>query len=200
MSLANAINSFISGYQSLNSSSIFNSISFVDTSNQTSITNQDGVSGSSVISLTSTIYVNISFNSGTDTLSIYSTGTYSPTITSTSVQPTVGYSVQVGRYTRIGNRLFGSLTIKLNSYTAGTGSALFILPFTALNSLNTQNCYVNYENCINAALATSTSGIITANTNRITFNQVRSGTSAFIMISTDIAANSNFYSSFIYGV
>ena len=125
MTLSNCINSSVSGYQALTNTGVFNARSIVNTANQTSITNQNGTSGNSVVSLTSTIYTNISFNSGTNTLSNYSTGTFTPTLINSGTPPTVTYNYQLGYFTRIGNWQFFYLAISIATYTAGTGNALF---------------------------------------------------------------------------
>lgn len=140
MALSNAVNATSTGLQSLTSAGVFNGRTITGTSNQVAVANGDGISGNPTISLTSTIYTNISFDSGSNTLANYATGTFSPTITNTGSAPTLTYSTQIGRYTRIGNRILGIVNVVLTSYAAGTGNTqLANLPFTSQSTTNNIN-------------------------------------------------------------
>jgi len=76
------------------------------------------------LSTTGTPYVTgISFNSGTNVLQAFSEGTWVPAVGATGTSPTVGYTSQVGRYSRTGNGVEVTANIVLSSYTAGTGDA-----------------------------------------------------------------------------
>jgi len=90
---------------------------------------------------TGTPYVTgISFDSGSNTLSSYTQGTFSPTITNTGTGPTVTYNFQLGRYTRIGNKVLANVRISLASYTAGTGNTQISgMPITSNNTTNNNN-------------------------------------------------------------
>jgi hypothetical protein len=68
------------------------------TANQTTVSNGDGVSGNPVVGLTSTIYTNISFDSGTTTLNNYSTGTFTPTIAFGGASVGITYTTQNGKF------------------------------------------------------------------------------------------------------
>lgn len=70
----------------------------------------------------------ISFNAGTDILNTYSTGTYTPTITGASTAGVQSYSVQTGRWTKIG-RLVYVTTHVITTANSGTGNAQISLPF-----------------------------------------------------------------------
>lgn len=92
-----------------------------------------------VFSTTADIYLaNIQINGGTN-LASYSQGTFNPTLTSSGTAPTVGYNYQIGRYTRIGNRVIISVNLSLSSISGGTGNTrIGALPFT-VNSSSTNN-------------------------------------------------------------
>jgi len=77
-------------------------------------------------------------NLGDDNLSNYKEGTWTPTLIGLAVNGTHTYSVQVGRYTRIGNRCFIDAAIQLTAWDgSATGQVgLSGLPFTVLNSTN----------------------------------------------------------------
>jgi len=79
----------------------------------------------------------ISFDKGVNKLQNYEKGTWTPTVDSTNSDMSgQAYSVQVGRYTRIGNTVSVSCNVAYTA-TAGTG-ALEVngLPFTVLNTAN----------------------------------------------------------------
>lgn len=130
---ANSLNITSTGIQSFDGTSAFTGVTLTGTANQIAVTHGNGQGGNPTVALTSTIQVTgISFDAGTDTLQNYATGTFSPTIINSTTSPTVSYSVQVGRYTRVGNRVFNNINIVLTSYTAGTGDCqIGSLPFTS---------------------------------------------------------------------
>lgn len=79
----------------------------------------------------------ISFDAGGNILSNYSLSTFSPTITNTGTAPTLTYTSQNGRYTRIGNRVITQVRVVLNTYAAGTGNTQISgLPITSNNTAN----------------------------------------------------------------
>lgn len=103
------------------------------TANQVSVANGDGVSGNPTLSLPSTIYTNISFDAGDNTLSSYTTGTFVPTITFAAGTVT-SYAEQKGKYWKIGSVVYFTVDVLINVFGAPTGSAKVSgLPFTAAN-------------------------------------------------------------------
>ena len=71
-----------------------------------------------------------SASSDANTLDDYEEGTWTPVVVGTSSAGTVSYSQQVGRYTKIGNRVFFQFTVV---YSGGTGTGnlrVTGLPFT----------------------------------------------------------------------
>ena len=79
--------------------------------------------------------IDFSATSGTGTselFSDYEEGSFTPTITSAGTAPTVTYSNQTGKYTKVGNRVHVDIYISTSAYTAGTGNFRIAgLPFTA---------------------------------------------------------------------
>jgi hypothetical protein len=72
-----------------------------------------------------------SASSNANTLDDYEEGTFTPVALGTVTGGTASYSVQIGRYTKIGNRVFYMLYI---NYSGGTGSGSMRiggLPFTS---------------------------------------------------------------------
>ena len=141
MATNNAANQSTAGIQSKTAGGTFNGCTITGTSNQISVSNGDGTAGNPTLSLTSTIQVTgISFDAGSNTLGNYVQGTFSPTITNTGAAPTITYTTQVGRYTRIGNKVAANIRIVINAYTAGTGNTqISALPITSNNTSNNNN-------------------------------------------------------------
>jgi hypothetical protein len=73
-------------------------------------------------------------SSNANTLDDYEEGTFTPTVIGTSTAGTATYSSQVGRYTKIGNRVLFNIRV---SYSSGTGAGLLRisgLPFAATSA------------------------------------------------------------------
>lgn len=75
---------------------------------------------------------------GNETLANYDEGTWSPAITGSSSNPTITYTSQLGYYTRIGNLVFFTVLIVINTVSGGSGTCRVSLPFTVANQ-NTVN-------------------------------------------------------------
>ena len=82
----------------------------------------------------------ISFNGEANALSNYTVGDWTPTFTGSSANPTsVTYSVQVGKYIRIGALVFVHCTLTASAVTLGAAAGnlqISGLPFTAKNTTN----------------------------------------------------------------
>jgi hypothetical protein len=70
-------------------------------------------------------------NLGEDTLTVYDEGTWSPAITGSGSNPTVTYTSQLGRYTRIGDVVHYRVNITINTISGGSGDVRISLPITA---------------------------------------------------------------------
>lgn len=137
----------LSGIAVGNGTTAFVGRTITGTANQITVTNGDGTAGNPTLSLPSTIQVGgISFDSGTNTLSHYSTGTFTPALSRTSLDIT--YSLQEGKYTRIGNRVFIYLALTVGTVTnAGTGPTLITgLPFTSAEASGFACIFQNFFN------------------------------------------------------
>lgn len=132
----NNLNQSSPGFQSL-SVGVFTGRTITPTSNQTSVSNGNGTGGNPTVSLTSTIYTNISFDTGTDTLAAFATGTFSPTLTAATTNPTVTYAKQVGYYQNYGEQVTVNINIALATLSGGSGIVhLDNFPFTCVNVSN----------------------------------------------------------------
>ena len=77
-----------------------------------------------------------SASSDANTLDDYETGTFTPTVSGSTTAGTGTYIVQVGRYTKIGNRVSVDVHMGWSAHT-GTGNMRFTdLPFTIKNASN----------------------------------------------------------------
>ncbi len=104
------------------------------------------MSGSSSLINTSTktglntLMGGVSFNGGTNVLSTYTTGTWTPSLSlSTPGTSSFTYSAQAGTYTQIGNVVFIQARLILTNFTVGTGSGnvqLITLPITPGSTAN----------------------------------------------------------------
>lgn len=72
---------------------------------------------------------------GGDVLSQYDEGTYTPVFTASSSNPTVTYSLQRGRYTKIGNVVTVSAFIGWSSISGGSGDLRISIPFAGESSV-----------------------------------------------------------------
>lgn len=61
----------------------------------------------------------------------FSQGTWTPVITGSVSDPTIGYTTQYGKYTLISDVCFWSLRLQLSSISGGSGGIRISLPFTA---------------------------------------------------------------------
>lgn len=71
-------------------------------------------------------------SSDANTLDDYEEGTWTPTITASSSNPSVGYTTQAGRYTKIGRFVLLNIDIRWSSFSGGSGNTFIAnLPFTS---------------------------------------------------------------------
>ena len=100
----------------------------------------------------------------------YEEGTFTPTINddSDNDSESQAYSVQVGRYTRIGNRVFYNLEVRLSSMgslTTSQGAKVAGLPFTCANVSNALHSAVCMRaNSLNITAGYAVGGLVQINT------------------------------------
>lgn len=116
-------------------------------------------------------------------LNWYEEGTFTPTYTSTGTPPTVTYSHQYGKYTRIGRQVFFTIEIGTNSALPGTGLlAVGGLPFTAVNDRYTGTFSVGYASAF--TVAAPSGGYVFANETIARLTYEASATSKTEMLTT----------------
>jgi hypothetical protein len=75
-----------------------------------------------------------------NTLDDYEEGTWTPTLTATATNPSATYTLQIGRYTKIGNLVQVSCILETSAKSGGTGDLKISgLPFTSTNVNGTQS-------------------------------------------------------------
>lgn len=67
-------------------------------------------------------------NLGEDDLTVYNEGIWTPTLTGSSGAPTITYTTQNGQFTQIGNVVFYTATIVINTISGGSGDVRCTLP------------------------------------------------------------------------
>ena len=203
MVTSNAANQSTTGLQSLNSSGAFNGRTITGTANQIAIANGDGTTGNPTLSLTSTIQVTgISFDSGSNTLGNYVEGTFTPTLTNTGSAPTVTYTTQLGRYTRIGNRVVATVDLVINAYTAGTGNCqISALPITSNNTANNNSiCAINLTTVTFGASVLYYVGDLAPNATAMDIDGIKSAAGKLNLVAGGAAAACSFLFTLTYEV
>lgn len=142
----------------------------------------------------------ITFDRTKSTLADYEEGSFTPTVVGSTTPGTQGYSVQVGRYTRIGNMVYGSGYVVLNA-TSGAAGALRIggLPFTSANISNFfQSANIPYW--LNLTTSAVSGGSIAANTDYIELHSDAAASVGTTINATEITATTRFRFNFHYQV
>jgi len=100
-----------------------NARTITGTANQVAVANGDGVAANPTLSLPSTIYTNISFDSGVNTLSSYTTGTFTPQLAFGGASVGLTTSSSIGKYWKIGSVVYLNIIITLTNKGSSTGVA-----------------------------------------------------------------------------
>mgnify|MGYP000861643415 CR=1 FL=1 len=132
------------------------------------------------------IYLGNTNNSAANVLDWYEEGTFTPTIEGSSTPGTGTYLYQIGSYTRIGNRIFFTVSL---SWTASTGAGNMVVRLVGLpNSDSTTNLDVPLSLAADSFTYTNTpKAILAAGTNTINFFGQSSG-AALAAIALDTSA------------
>lgn len=144
----------------------------------------------------------VSFDGGSNYLSNYTQGTFSPTIDNSTGSPTVTYTTQVGRYTRIGNRVFVVMILVLNAYTAGTGNVqIKTLPYTSEATTNNNGIgVVTMASVTFGASVLYYNSVVASNATLVTIQGMRSAAGGLNLDAAGPAAGSTIRISLSYEV
>jgi len=149
---------------------------------------------------TGTIYVTgIVLSAGT-TLNSYVAGTFTPVIANSGSAPTLTYTTQVGRYTKIGDRVFCNINVLLATYAAGTGNVTITgLPFTTQTTTNnTHTNSIGLQNVTYGASVLWYIASILPNTTQIAIIGARSATNTLSLAAAGPGATGRFLTSIIF--
>lgn len=114
-------------------------------------------------------------DSDVNTLDDYEEGPFTPTVVFGGAAVGIGYNVQSGSYTKIGNRVFFEFEVFLSNKGSSSGAmSVSGLPFTA-NGIS-RACGVYVETM--ASITGQIMALVVGGTNRIDLFQVSSSTSA----------------------
>ena len=126
-----------------------------------------------------------------NTLDDYEEGTFTPTIIGTTTAGTGTYSAnsQIGRYTRIGNRVYFNIYLVWTAHTGTGNMRISGLPFTSIATTNTFNAVSTW----NANIALTASNLLTAyvnvNATTVELRQYSTGGGADAAIPIDTAGS-----------
>jgi hypothetical protein len=157
-------------------------------------------SGTEQLRITSDRYVRLASGTGgiqfggdtaaANALDDYEEGTFTPTIVGTSTAGTATYAAngQVGRYTKIGNRVFFDLYL---SWTAHTGTGDLQINGLPLTVQNTTNLNRNYSAILNVVAMTAGNlgaAFSSPNTTTVALRQMPTGGGSVATIPMDTSA------------
>lgn len=124
-----------------------------------------------------------------NTLDDYEEGTFTPTIIGTTTAGTGTYSSQVGRYTKIGNRVYFTAFVNWTAHTGTGNMKVGALPFTSNTTSNNFNAVAVW----NANIALTASNVLTAyvdvNGTTVNLQQYPVGGGANAAVPIDTSAN-----------
>jgi hypothetical protein len=126
-----------------------------------------------------------------NTLDDYEEGTFTPTVIGTTTAGTGTYSAnsQIGRYTKIGNRVYFNIYLAWTAHTGTGNMRISGLPFTSIATTNTFNAVSTW----NANIALTALNLLTAyvnvNATTVELRQYPTGGGADAAIPIDTAAS-----------
>lgn len=123
-----------------------------------------------------------------NTLDDYEEGTFTPTIVGTGTAGTGTYSVQVGRYTKIGHRVYFQINLTWSAHTGTTNMIVGALPFTSANVTNAISAVSVRHSDLTSPASSVVQGFVAANATTITLESVAVAGGAAAALALDTAA------------
>lgn len=125
-----------------------------------------------------------------NTLDDYEEGNFTPTIVGTTTAGAGTYTIQVGRYTKIGRSVNIQFRVAWTAHTGTGNMTVGGLPFTSLNTANTHaSVSIGHANNVVYTAGATPMGYITPNTTTITLVQMPSGGGAMAAVALDTAGD-----------
>jgi hypothetical protein len=133
---------------------------------------------------------------GTDTASAntlddYETGTFSPTIIGTTTAGTGTYTVQLGRYQKIGNRVYIQLSLLWSAHTGTGNMGIGNLPFTSNGTSDNGPVFSCYTN--NLTITGQAFGAVLIGDIQAVIFAVNDGASSLLALDTAAQLNANLF-------
>lgn len=126
-----------------------------------------------------------------NTLDDYEEGTFTPTIVGTTTAGTGTYSLQLGRYTKIGNRVYFTVNITWSAHTGSGNLRVAGLPFTSNSTSNNLNALSVYPSNVTMTASNYMCAYVLANNTQISIDQTPVGGGAASNVPLDTAATIN---------
>ena len=131
--------------------------------------------------------------SGTATselLADYEEGTFTPVVNGSTTTGTGTYSIQLGRYTKIGNVVNFYINLAWSAHT-GTGNFNPIsgLPYTAANVTNNYSALAVYTSALGMTAGNTIQAVTVPNTSTVVLRQVPTGGGFSVVIPLDAAVD-----------
>jgi hypothetical protein len=144
-----------------------------------------------VVIATSGKGIDFSATPGTGTselFSDYEEGTFTPTVVGTTTAGTGTYTSQVGRYTKIGNRVYFNINLDWSAHT-GTGNIQVNgLPFTSNATANAVNTVSSYNNNYAITALNIMQCFVSTSATSVTIRQIPVGGGSVATVALDTAA------------
>lgn len=116
------------------------------------------------------IHLGVTSATASNLLDDYEEGTYTPSYSSVGgTNPTVTYTYQFGRYTKVGNKVFWEVRLQHSSSSGGSGTLKVNLPFTSASNFY-QVATVGYGSSFTVAVKTGYGDPSTANIYFVGYN------------------------------
>ena len=132
-----------------------------------------------------------SSGSGTMTselLADYEEGTWTPVVVGSSTPGTGTYSTQVGRYTKIGNRVFFNLNLNWSAHTGAGDMSIAGLPFTSNSTSGNASSLSAWVSNLTLSALNILTPIVNTNSTSVSFFQTPAGGGAVGLVTLDTSA------------
>lgn len=126
-------------------------------------------------------------SAGANVLDDYEEGTFTPTIVGTTSAGVGTYSEQVGRYTKIGNRVFYTINFEWSAHTGTGNMRISGLPFTATSATAAYHTMAFYHSNVAMTAGNTMQGWINVSGTQILMYQVPTGGGASALLPIDTA-------------
>jgi hypothetical protein len=121
-------------------------------------------------------------------LSDYEEGTWTPVVVGNSTPGTGTYTTQVGRYTKIGNRVFFNLNLGWSAHTGSGDMSISGLPFTSNSTSDNASSLSAWVSNLTLSALNILTPIVNTNSTSVSFFQTPAGGGAVGLVTLDTSA------------